>query len=577
MTGKDETQVTAVQEPLRRLLLTFWPDFAWTAAFSGLANLLMLTPTLYMLQVFDRVMVSRNVDTLVALTVFLVLLTATMALAEWVRSRLLVRASARIDARLSSAVFTAGFQAKLQRRAHDPVQALSDMTQLRQFMTGAGVIAVFDAPWAVVYIGVLFLMHPVLGWAGVLFSAVLLFVAWAGSRWTTKEQIRSNELATEASKFLSTRLRHADTMHAMGMFATLRRRWASMHEAYLVRQQGATFRLQRMQIVGKYIQYAQQALILSIGALLVVRGELTIGAVIASNALLSNALRPLNLVVGAWRQFVEARQSFARLEGLLSSGGSASVGDGFKTPATGLTQGATAPLQGLVGLQGVTALAPSGDRRILDNINLELRPGEVVVVTGPSGAGKSTLAQCVLGLWPKMEGTVTVDGVPVQQWSRQELGPRTGYLPQDIQLFDATVAENISRLGPVEPPAVVEAARRAQAHELILGLPKGYDTPVGDSGGQLSGGQRQRIGLARALWGNPRIVVLDEPSSRLDDAGEAALAAAVNVLRDQGATVLLVTHHRNLLGLADRVLNMAQGTIVNEIRQYPKDTATEPA
>lgn len=542
---------TVARPPLGQILWAFRREFAYTALFTGVANLLMLTPTLYMLQVFDRVMVSNNGYTLAAASAVMVALTALMAFAEWVRARLLVRTGARIDRQLSARVFEAGFQARLQRREHDTVQALADLNQLRQFATGNGVLTFFDLPWTAIYLGVLYAMHPVLGHAGLLFALLLGALAWLGYRASVQAGGQAVKLQAQANGFLGSKLQHVETVQALGMLTSLRKPWLQLHGQWLTQQARAQKVAQNYQVLAKFMQYLQQAMILAVAALLTIRGEITIGAMVACSMLMGNALRPINALVGTWRPFMEARQAYDRLRKLLADQPSAAEA------------GHAGRLNGAVTLLGLRALAPQGERELLHAMDAHFEAGQTVLIAGPSGAGKSTLAQCLLGLWPRVAGEVLLDDQPLVQWNRRALGPQIGYLPQDIQLMDGSVAENICRLGPVDAALAVEAAQLAGVHDIILALPKGYDTPVGAAGQLLSGGQRQRIGLARALYGQPRIVVLDEPNAHLDEAGEAALVRAIGLLRAAGSTIFLVTHSRKLLTLADRVVELRAGSLVS--------------
>jgi len=525
-------------------------EMAWVGVFSGLANLLLLAPTLYMLQLFDRVLLSGSLLSLVALTGFTVFLIGWMALAEWLRTRLLVRVGVRLDQQLNGAVFEGSFASQLARPDPKAQQAFTDLNQLRQFLTGNGVFAFFDTPWTVFFIAVLFLMHPMLGWTALAFTVVMALLAVWSHRATSSRHGASADALHADNAYLGAKLRNTETVVALGMADPLRQRWLALHERQLDLAAKAHEAGARTQAVVKFVQHAQQSLMLATAALLVIDGQLGIGSMVAANVLMSNALRPMGILVGTWKQMVEARKAYHRLEALLDE----------YPPPPAVARGA--PLLGAVTVRGLVATAPKRPRPILNGLDAEFRAGEVVAIVGPSGAGKSTLARCLLGIWPEMQGQVLYDGRPVQDFPREDLGRQIGYLPQDIELFEGTIAENISRFGALSSAPVIEAATRTGIHDMVLHLPRGYDTPMGEAGSLLSGGQRQRIGLARALYGRPRIVVLDEPNANLDDAGEAALVAAVQDLRAGGATVFMVTHQRNLLSVADRVLVMKDGEIV---------------
>lgn len=534
---------------LGRGLWTFRREFLWVGLFSLVANLLMLTPTLYMLQVFDRVMLSQSEVTLITVTLVMVLFTSVMAIAELVRSRLLVRAGVRFDEALNARVFDASFSAHLAQDGASATRAFSDLTNLRQFLTGNGVFTFFDLPWMPIYLAVLFLMHPLLGWAGIVFTLLLIALA-IGSHWLTSTlHERASDSELQANSYLGSKLRHAEAVESMGMLPNLRRRWIGLVATQFHRREQSHEQQHRMQALGKFLQYSQQSLILALGAWLAVRGEISLGAMIASNALMANALRPISGLVGTWKQFIEARHAYRRLDKVI---GEYPDGGRYHTADT---------VHGAVELRQLVATAPGSDTTILKGLNIEFRPGEVVGIVGPSGAGKSTLARCLLGVWPTTRGHVLLDGTPIGKWDRDLLGPHIGYLPQDIELLEGSVAENICRFGEIDSDKVIDAAKLAGIHEMIQHLPQGYDTPLGQAGGILSGGQRQRLALARALYGMPDLVVLDEPNANLDDAGEAALMVAISELKKAGKTVFMVLHQRNLLALADRVLVLNNGSV----------------
>jgi ATP-binding cassette subfamily C exporter for protease/lipase len=534
---------------LGRSLWTFRREFAWVGVFSLFANVLLLAPTLYMMQIFDRIFISRNEWTLIALTLIVLVFFAAMAFAEWVRSRLLVRAGVRFDEFLNSRVFTASFEANLNLARHNPVQSFNDLLQIRQFLTGNGVFAFFDTPWTPIYLLVLFMMHPVLGWTSVAFVILLGVLAWVSHRLTAPRHERAGDAAIASTTYLSSKLRNAETVQAMGMLGNLRRQWLALYDGQMGSQIEAQRAAMRVQAFVKFVQYTQQSIILAVGAWLVVRGELSAGGMIASNALMSNALRPISTLVSTWKQFIDARQSWGRLEQLLEEHPERVSGQ------------AAGPVRGQLTLRGLVATAPNRPQPILKGLDVEFQANEVVAIVGPSGAGKSTLARCLIGIWPQTSGQVLLDGHPIESRARDELGPHLGYLPQDIELFEGTIAENIARFGRVDPALIIEAAQHTGIHDMILRLPRGYDTPMGVAGNLLSGGQRQRVGLARAIYGNPELVVLDEPNANLDDVGLAALVRTIQALKARGSTVFLIVHQRNLLAVADRVLVLNDGVI----------------
>ena len=543
--------------PLRTALGTLKRDLIWVAIFGCLTNLLMLTPTLYMLQVFDRVMLSANLDTLFALSAMALVLFAAMGFADWLRSRLLVRMGLRFDALMQEDVFRATFAASMSGGKRVPAQPLNDLAQIRQFLTGNGIFAAVDLPWTFVYIGVLFLMHPWLGYTALAFAALMVALAVFSHRVTAPQHEAVQATQVESTGYLLGKLRNAETVEAMGMLGSLRRRWFSIHDRASEAGAQAQELSHRMQAAVKFVQYSQQSLILALGALLAIDGKISAGAMIACNALMGNALRPIGLVVQTWKQFIDTRLAFRRLETLLHEHPPVHV----PLPSTGHTMRLFRPITGQITLRAFKATAPQRKAPILAGLDIEFQAGEVVAIVGPSGAGKSTLARCLIGIWPYTEGELLLDGQAMREWDRDALGPQLGYLPQDIELFDGTIAQNIARFSQVPSDQIIAAAQQTGIHDMVLRMPKGYDTPMGEAGGLLSGGQRQRIALARAVLGQPRLVVLDEPNANLDDAGEAALLHTVRELRSSGTTVFMIVHQQNMLVAADRILFLENGLI----------------
>lgn len=523
----------------------------WVGIFSLIANVLMLTPTLYMLQVYGRVMKSGSELTLLMVTLFLIFFYGIMAFAEWIRSRLLVRVGVRLDEALNSLVFNASFKAYLNRGKHNVTEAFSDLTNIRQFLTANGMIAFFDTPWTPIYIAVIFLLSPFLGWLSILFAVIQLGLTWQSHRLSTKEIESAAEAGNDSYRYVQSKLRNIEPVHAMGMEGNLQERWFRLHDTSLAKAEQSLDRQHRQQSFGKFVRYTMQSLTLGAGALMVIEGKMAAGSMIAANVLMSKALQPLDLVVATWKPFVQSKTAFGRLEKLLEDFPERHPGTKHQDPL------------GEVRLEALTASVEGRDTPILHELNAVFPAGRVTVVVGPSGSGKSTLARCVVGVWPKREGRLLIDGEPIESWDRTELGPHIGYLPQDIELFDGTIAENIARFAEVDSEKVIEAAKRTGIHEMILHFPHGYDTQIGEAGGMLSGGQRQRLGLARAMYGNPAILVLDEPNANLDDAGERSLLEAVVNLRNSGKTVILITHRPNVLGAADLLVVMQGGRIVH--------------
>ncbi len=541
---------------LSRQLWTFRKEFVWVGVFSLIANILMLTPTIYMLQVYGRVMRSGSELTLLMVTFFLLFFYGIMAFAEWLRSRLLVRVGVRLDEALNSLVFNASFEAYLNRTRHNVVEAFSDLTNIRQFLTANGMIAFFDVPWTPVYIAVIFLLSPFLGWLSILFAVIQLGLTWQSHRLSTKEIENAAEAGNDSYRFVQNKLRNIEPVHAMGMAGHFRERWFKLHDDSLLKADASLERQHRQQAFAKFVRYSLQSLTLGAGALMVIEGKMSAGSMIAANVLMSKALQPLDLVMATWKPFIQCRTAFVRLEKLLEEFPERHPGAKHQDPL------------GEIRLEGLSATAEGRKTPILHDITVVFPAGKVAVVVGPSGSGKSTLARCIVGVWPNRQGKVFIDGELIESWDRIELGPHIGYLPQDIELFDGTIADNIARFAEVDSLKVIEAARRTGIHDMIVRFPRGYDTQIGEAGGMLSGGQRQRLGLARAMYGNPAIIVLDEPNANLDDAGERSLIEAVMDLRKAGKTVILITHRPSVLSAADILVVMQDGKI---IRCGPRD------
>jgi len=544
-----KTPVFFKRSELTAVLWLFRREFFIVGVLSMVANLLMLSPTLYMLQVYDRVLVSQSEVTLVALSVITLFLFVVMAFAEWMRSKVLIYAGLRLDEQLSTRVFNASFDSNLNPSGGTPPRAFGDLIQVRQFLTGNGIFAFFDLPWTPIYIIVLFILHPWLGILAIVFAVVQGALAWWGHRRASAPAEAAGKAGNEDSAYLQSKLRNAETLEAMGMVGNLAKHWRSRHHAFMDKNSYAQDVTHRITAVSKFVRYTQQSLALGMGALLVIDGQLSPGAMIAANVLTTRALAPIDMMVGLWRTVISTKAAFLRLEDLLQ-----------QYPERDAALKRVDP-HGIVTLQGVVASAAGRKEPILKGVDLQAEPGSVTVVLGPSGSGKSTLARVIVGIWPDVKGNVLLDGLPIQSWDRMELGPHIGYLPQDIELFEGSIAENISRFAEMDSGKVIEAAQSAGLHEMILRLPKGYDTPMGEAGGMLSGGQRQRIALARAVYGSPALVVLDEPNANLDDVGEAALMKTVRELKAKGKTVVLITHRPGAVAAADQLIFLQDGRI----------------
>jgi ATP-binding cassette subfamily C exporter for protease/lipase len=512
-------------------------------------SVLMLAVPMFSLQVYDRVLGSGSQDTLIALTLITGLALAALGLLETVRTTVLARLSTRLGARLSPMLLAAGAE------AGDPGQGLRDLTQLRQTLSGPALTAIFDAPWLPLALVLVWLLHPDLGLFGLVSAIVLAVLAVLGDVVARHRLKEANAISPRAQRQVESLGRQREVVTAMGLLPHLQSRFAKLHDQVLILQQLA---YERGGIVSGFARSARlmiQAGAMALGAYLVLQGQLSSGALIASSILLSRALAPIEQMLSGWRSLVQASECWQRLRVLLAH---APAGrDALTLP----------PPAGAVTLDRVSYSVE--DRPILKPATLAIQPGEFVGVVGPSGAGKSTLCRLMMGVLKPTSGIVRLDGVDIATQSRAVLGPHVGYLPQHTGLFAGSVAENIARLSP-EPDAeqVVQAAKAAGVHELILQLPKGYDTPLGDDGAPLSAGQRQRIGLARTIYGDPKFVILDEPNAHLDGAGENALASTLMALKERQATVVLVTHRLNVLRHADRIIVVENGEVA---RFGPRD------
>ena len=532
---------------LRRQLVPLKQAFVAVALFSFFINLLMLVPPIFMLQMFDRVLTSGSIPTLVMLLVVAVGLLVVLGLLDWARNRVLVRAGSRFDAMLDRRVFDATFLRALRAADNGSAQPLKDLVTLRQFMTGQGIFAFFDAPWMPIFLLVIFLMHPWLGMLSLL-GAILLFVlAFINELVTRKPLGAANAENIKENDFASSNLRNAEVLEAMGMTGRLRERWLRHHHNVLGLQALASDRSGYLTATSRSLRMILQVGVLALGAYLAVQQVITPGVMIAASIIMARALAPVDQAMHAWRGFIGARGAWERLDGVLTT-----------SPARAARMRLPEP-HGLLNVENIVVVPPGTRTPVLRGISFALNPGQALGVIGPSAAGKSSLARALVGVWPLYAGDVRIDSASIANWDREQIGPYLGYLPQDIELFAGTIAENIARFGEVDARKVVEAAKKTGLHEMISALPAGYDTVLGLQGGVLSAGQRQRVGLARAVYGDPRLIVLDEPNSNLDDAGEEALVATIRQLRSEGRTVVLIAHRPAVLAAVDQILVLKEG------------------
>ena len=540
------------QTPPSELALAFdplKPVLIRAAVFSMIISLFALSPTVYMLEVYDRVVNSRSGMTLSMLTIVVVLCYAIMEILEKVRGAMMRAAGVQLDNKLSERVYSAMFQGYLRRQVSGGMQVLNDLKLVREFMYNPALLAVMEAPVALVALALIFAINPLLGWSAVVGAIAQMGVAYMNERATRKPLNEANRSAAGAQQFAEASLRNAHVMESMGMLDAVHARWHKRQAEFLSHQAQASEGAGLWTAMSKLIQQLMGSVLLGLGAWLFLGNALNGGGsmMIIGSVLGGRVLAPLAQVVAQWNAVVNVRSAWARLEALLA-----------QVPEKPESMSLPAP-KGFLTVESLIAGAPGQQVPIVRGVQFAAQPGEVVAVIGPSASGKTTLAKLLVGLWPSISGKVRLDGADVQSWDKAELGPYLGYLPQGVELLDGTLAENIARFGDVDMAQVEAAARLVGLHELIMSMPQGYNSPIGRDGTMLSGGQRQRVGLARALYGKPVFVVLDEPNSSLDEAGDAALAGAIAALKQLGTTFVVMTHRSSILSVADKILLMREG------------------
>lgn len=525
----------------------FKSNYFTIAILSAIINIIMLVPSLYMLQVYDRVLSSRNESTLLLLTLIIVVAYIVMSGLDYVRSFLAIRISSKVDMLLNTRIYQSAFMHNLMGKPMNAGQALQDLATLRQFLSGNSLFAFFDAPWFPIYLLIIFIIHPYLGVFALAGTLIHIALAIWNQTATQKPLAEANSMSVKANQLATNNLRHAEVIESMGMLPNFQNRWFDMHAKFIGLQAKASDKAGMIAVSTKFVRIALQSLILGFAALLVLDEEITAGMMIVSTILMGRTLQPVEQIIGTWRGWNNTKSAYQRLDDLLTANSLKKTSMALPDP------------KGEVRVEQVTSMPPGARKPTIQNLSFAIQPGDVLGVVGPSGAGKSTLARVLVGVWPAAAGKVRLDGADIFQWDKAELGPHIGYLPQDIELFTGTVSDNIARFGEVDAEKVVIAAKRAGVHDMILHLPEGYDTPLGDGGTGLSGGQKQRIGLARAMYNDPTFVVLDEPNANLDDAGEKALLGAIKDLREAGKTIVLITHKTSTLAVTNKLLVLKDG------------------
>jgi PrtD family type I secretion system ABC transporter len=546
MTNDQPTTATTIG-PVAVILRQCRRGFTLMVGLCVVLELLALAPMVYMWNTFDRVMTSRSVVTLLSLTVLILGVYLFSSAMEWARSRLMVRLSLRIDWDLAADVFDAAFRRQAHRKAVNVQQAMGDLLTLRQFLSGKGVLTVIAAPFALLFIAAGATFHPVLAIYSLGTALVMLIAAKANQQMTSSTLKASNNANHEATRMAAGLLRHSETTRALGMMPALRQRWHAQHRAFVALQVQASDAAGSGAGMTSFMQHSFQSVGMALGIFLAIEGLITGGMVMAASMLITKSVSPLQHLIAQWPSIVMARQAYDRLNKLLA--------DDVR-PADAM---ALPPPIGHLLVDNVSGAPEGAERAVVGGVSFELAAGQALAIVGPSAAGKTSLSKLLVGAWQPTQGSIRLDGVEISHWNPDELGPLIGYVPQEIEFFEGSVAENIARLATVDADAVVTAARSVGLHETILQWPKGYDTVLGESGFALSGGQRQRLAIARALYGNPRYVVMDEPNANLDEVGEQALIEAMRHLRTLGTTVIVTTHRPRLIGIVDLMLVLKSG------------------
>lgn len=523
--------------------------FRSVCVFTAFMNLLLLVPSIYMLEVYDRVLTSRNHFTLLMLSLIVLLLYIVNGILDIIRSYTVIEVGKKIDAQLNHRIYTAAFEQNLKVKGGGAGQALNDLTTIRQFVTGPSLYAFFDVPWFPFYLIVIFLFNFWLGVYSAVCVLILLVLAVINESLTHNSLAEANTLSVKSAGIASTNLRQAEVIESMGMLPAIRDRWFKVHHKFLEMQAIASQHASSIGSITKFFRTLMQSFALGFAAYLVLENQLSAGMMIAATILLGKATSPVEMVIGSWKQWRGAVSAYERLTHLLENNPPRAVGMSLPRP------------DGIVSLDGVYAAPPGAQKAVLKNVSFEIEPGDVLGVIGASASGKSTLARVMVGIWPSTPNAVRIDGADVYRWNKDELGPAIGYVPQDIELFPGTISENIARFTEFKSEDVVEAAKAAGVHDLVLHLPQGYDTVIGDGGAGLSGGQKQRIALARALFGKPSVVVLDEPNSNLDEVGERALINAIRELQSRKAVVVVISHRVPILKATTKILLLKDGVV----------------
>ncbi len=542
-------KIVKEKSPLRGALTALFPSLWHAFWFSVIVNVLVLAPSAYMMEVYDRVVNSRSHMTLLMLTLMVVGVYALLEALEWVRRQVMHDAGIEFDKGLRARVFSAIYSARLLNLPVGGAQALKDLKNIREFLPSPALLAVVDAPLALLVLVLIFLMAPGLGWFAVAGALMQFAIGVVNERRIKQPLLAANRSAIDAQGYADGVIRNAQVIESMGMLGDIHKRWMGRQREFLLQQAIASDHAGTNSALSKLVQSLLGSLLLGMGCWLTLKGELHGSGMIVASILGGRVLAPLVQIIGSWRQVESTLESYTRLDAMLK-----------EFPLPDISMPLPAPT-GFLSVEGVVAGAPRSPIQILKGISFRVAPGGSLAIVGPSASGKTTLARLLVGIWPSMQGKVRLDGNDVYQWNKEELGQYVGYLPQTVELFEGTIAENVARFGEPDADKVQDACRLVGLDGFIEQLPKGYDTQVGDDGSFLSGGERQRVALARALYGMPKFVVLDEPNASLDEAGDAALLNAVKKLRAQGTTVIVMTHRLNILGAIEHMLVLVDGQV----------------
>jgi PrtD family type I secretion system ABC transporter len=535
------------KKPIQRILWECRKTFYIAIGITILVDLLAVAPMMYMWNVMDHGLGAKSMVTVVSLTALILALYLFWSALEWIRSRLFTRLSLRIDWDLSADIYDAAFRRHVGSKTADVHQLLGDLAKLRQFLTGDGMMTIIDAPMGLVFIFVGALIHPLLAVFALGSAVLMLILAYSNQKITSPILKEASNAQAEAARVAANSVRNAESTLALGMMGASRDRWYREHHKYLLNQVNATEATGISGGLSGFFQKSLSSIQMALGCFLAIGGLITGGAVMIAGMLISKAVQPIVKFISSWPSFIETRQSYERLNALLMS--DAKRKTKMQLPA----------VQGHMVVSKLAAVPPAHNKAVLFDIDFQIKPGEVVAIVGPSAAGKTCLARMLVGVWKPARGSVRLDGVELSDWDHDEFGPQIGYVPQEIEFFEGSVAENIARLGEIDPEKVVQAAKLLGMHEIILSFPDGYDTQLGQGGFALSGGQRQRLAICRAIYGAPKFIVMDEPNSNLDEVGESALVHAIKQLKELGSAVIITTHRPRLVGAADYLLVLRNG------------------